>query len=146
MDNTLNIKNKKVKFILLQVFLLMLGVVLVLIDIFLIRKLNIECAYKSILGLPCISCGGTRCLRSILTLNFVEAFKLHPTFFLLFFYLVFVDLIYFFNTLFDKKIFIKLYPSLKIFYIFLSLFVIQYIVRLTFILNGIEVGWFYSMV
>ena len=33
-------------------------------------------------GLPCLGCGGTRCARSLVHLDFGQAFLFHPGFFL----------------------------------------------------------------
>ena len=33
-------------------------------------------------GLPCLGCGGTRCARNLVNLDFGQAFLLHPGFFL----------------------------------------------------------------
>ena len=34
-------------------------------------------------GLPCLGCGGTRCARNLVQLDFGQAFLYHPGFFLL---------------------------------------------------------------
>ncbi len=41
------------------------------------------CLFHEYTGLPCLGCGGTRCARQLVHLNFLEALKFHPGFFLL---------------------------------------------------------------
>ncbi len=40
------------------------------------------CIFYEYTGLPCLGCGGTRCARQLVHLNFFEALKFHPGFFL----------------------------------------------------------------
>ena len=41
-----------------------------------------ECVFHRLTGLPCLGCGGTRCARSLVRLDFGQAFLFHPGFFL----------------------------------------------------------------
>lgn len=42
------------------------------------------CIFHGITHLPCLGCGGTRCARALTQLNFWDAFKFHPAFFIAF--------------------------------------------------------------
>lgn len=39
-----------------------------------------ECVFHRLTGLPCLGCGGTRCARNLVHLDFVQAFLFHPGF------------------------------------------------------------------
>ena len=41
-----------------------------------------QCVFIRLTGLPCLGCGGTRCARNLVHLDFVQAFLFHPGFFL----------------------------------------------------------------
>ena len=40
------------------------------------------CLFHEYTGLPCLGCGGTRCARNLVHLDFGQAFLFHPGFFL----------------------------------------------------------------
>ena len=42
-----------------------------------------QCVFIRLTGLPCLGCGGTRCARHLLHLDFGQAFLFHPGFFLI---------------------------------------------------------------
>jgi Protein of unknown function (DUF2752) len=42
-----------------------------------------QCIFMRLTGLPCLGCGGTRCARNLVNLDFGQAFLFHPGFFLL---------------------------------------------------------------
>jgi len=42
-----------------------------------------QCVFMRVTGLPCLGCGGTRCARNLVDLDFGQAFLLHPGFFLI---------------------------------------------------------------
>lgn len=42
-----------------------------------------QCVFMRITGLPCLGCGGTRCARNLVHLDFGQAFLYHPGFFVL---------------------------------------------------------------
>jgi len=42
-----------------------------------------QCIFMRVTGLPCLGCGGTRCARKLVDLDFGQAFLFHPGFFLL---------------------------------------------------------------
>ena len=41
-----------------------------------------QCVFIRLTGLPCLGCGGTRCARNLVHLDFGQAFLYHPGFFL----------------------------------------------------------------
>ena len=41
-----------------------------------------QCVFIRLTGLPCLGCGGTRCARNLVHLDFGQAFLFHPGFFL----------------------------------------------------------------
>ena len=41
-----------------------------------------QCVFMRLTGLPCLGCGGTRCARNLVDLDFGQAFLFHPGFFL----------------------------------------------------------------
>lgn len=63
-----------------------------------------KCIIKEKLGILCPACGGTRFVIELANFNFLNAFKLHPIFFILIIYLVIADITYIINVMFNKKI------------------------------------------
>lgn len=61
------------------------------------------------LGFTCPSCGGTRCVFNILSLNFVTAFKFNPFIFVMFFYaaicFIAVNIYFLFGAKWAKKLY-----------------------------------------
>jgi hypothetical protein len=42
-----------------------------------------QCIFMRLTGLPCLGCGGTRCARNLVDLDFGQAFLFHPGFFII---------------------------------------------------------------
>ena len=42
-----------------------------------------QCIFMRLTGLPCLGCGGTRCARNLVNLDFGQAFLYHPGFFII---------------------------------------------------------------
>ena len=42
-----------------------------------------QCVFMRLTGLPCLGCGGTRCARNLVDLDFDQAFLFHPGFFII---------------------------------------------------------------
>lgn len=63
-----------------------------------------NCIINEKTGLLCPSCYGTRFAIEMANFNFIEAFRLHPIFFILMVYLVILDITYVINVIFNKKI------------------------------------------
>ena len=78
-------KKKSLYVICLDAFLI-IGAIIFKIFYSDIMRFLPECFYAS-RGLPCGSCGGTRCIYNLLTGNIVEAFRLNQFFFIAFCYL-----------------------------------------------------------
>ena len=132
--------NKK---IILQVFLFMLGVL-----VFVLAKTRYififsDCALKEHLNLPCPVCGVTRSVVALSDFNFVESFKYHPTWFMVLAYAVFVDLVFITNMITGKKHLKVLYSTMTPFYFFLILLILQWLLRLVCIYNGIDFDFMY---
>ena len=144
MNNSTELFSKNVKkMILLQVCLIILGVIA-----FIITK-NIAlfgyggCFIKENYNLPCIVCGVTRCIYNMVNLNLVEAFKYHPIFFVMCFYILFANILYIINTLSKKDFLSFFYRSMIPFYVFLVLFIVQYLLRLILFINQVEIDFMY---
>ncbi len=63
-----------------------------------------ECTIYKKFGFICPACGGTRFIINLLNLNFIQAFYMHPLFFLLTLYLIILNIVYIINIFFNKKI------------------------------------------
>lgn len=64
-----------------------------------LRALKLDCPIKAILSVPCLGCGMTRAVFSLLRFDFLQALSFHP--------LVFLLPLLFFYFLFDGRIFGK---------------------------------------
>ena len=105
--------------------------------------INTTCVYKKHFGVICPFCGGTRSAVNIIHLNFVEAFKYHPTTVLLFFALIVFDLTSIFKVVTHKdtsKLFRWFYIIL---FSYIGLTIVQYIVRIIMIYNHIPCDFMY---
>ena len=121
--------------IILQLILLLVGVLAILSIKTNIIELIPPCSVKTYVGIICPTCGVTRCVRNMISLDFGTAFMYHPMFFIIVCYLIFVDLLYVFNTIFNKKLLKFMYPSFKFLAVFYILFFIQYFYRLYMIVH-----------
>lgn len=63
-----------------------------------------KCIFKEKLGILCPACNGTSFAVQMANLNFMEAFKTHPVFFILLIYLVLINITYIINVIFKKNI------------------------------------------
>ncbi len=101
------------------------------------------CYIKKATGIICPSCGMTRSVINLLKLNFVEAFLYHPIIVILFFYIVVVDLFYLVDTIKHnnkKRLIYRIDVSV---YVFVFLYLLQYIIRLLCIFNKIDCSFMY---
>jgi len=133
--------NKKT--IILQALIIMLGVL-----VFVLAKTRYififsDCMIKKNFGIPCPGCGATRCVVALCDMDFIEAFKCHPAWFMAINYMVLIEIVYLINIAFKKNFLKKLYSSMIPFYIFLALFVIQWIIRIILFKNGVELPFMY---
>lgn len=125
-----------------KMIFIQLGIVLIAIGTILFVEMGWvqllpECQFRQQYGIICPSCGMTRCSIHILHFQWKEAFLYHPTLFLCVIWLGLADVIYIWNTIFQKKLGTFFFPSLGWLYFFLSLFVIQYVVKLILYFLGI---------
>ena len=128
----LQLKHKRL--IVLGVDLLLIIAVLFLI-FFLpdVMELLPECILRQ-LGLPCLGCGGTRCIKAFIHFNFIESFMLHPFAFicilLLIYLLVLTHLAWVLGIKKAQRWFENLlHPAYS--FSFLGLFVVFAILRIT---------------
>lgn len=63
-----------------------------------------KCIFKEQLGILCPACNGTSFAIQMANLNFIEAFKTHPVFFMLLIYLAVLDITCIINVIFRKSI------------------------------------------
>lgn len=120
---------KKRVFKLLSILFLL--ILLFISYLFLIKKYNfyIPCIFKQITGFYCPGCGITRCILSILNLEFYRAFRYNPLVFLmipfLFIYIIYNLYLYITN---NEDNFIKKIPR-YIWYILLFITIVFGILR-----------------
>ena len=70
-----------------------------------------QCYWLTNYGFYCPSCGSTRCIINLMNGKFILAFQDNPFLFILIVYLLFIDLLYIFNTLLNKNYLHFLYPN-----------------------------------
>lgn len=63
-----------------------------------------KCIFIKKLHFICPSCGGTRFMISLLNFNIIQAFCIHPVFFILICYLLLINIVYIINVICNKKI------------------------------------------
>ena len=86
------------------------------------------CYIKETFNINCITCGGTRCLINFVNGNFIESFKYHPVFFILFCYLIILNITFIIDTIRNKKT-TWIYPKYWYAYILAFALIIQFIYR-----------------
>ncbi len=92
-----------------SIILTILSVILLINSKFI--NLIAGCTYNKLTGLLCPTCGGTRCVYSILNGRYYDAMKFNALIFLAIIYFSIINLIYIFNTVFNKKVLKMLYPK-----------------------------------
>ena len=130
--------SKLKRMILLQVIFLLLGVLLFIVVKYRGNVYFGDCPFKSAIGIPCPSCGGTRCIINFINMKFATSFRYHPTVFIITVYVILTDIVYIINTILRKNFLSFLYTSMVPLYIFLTLFIVQYLIRIICYINGIE--------
>ena len=100
------VKKQQKIFIGIQIFIF-----LSIIGLYIVLNTNIirsipGCMFYKKFGFLCPACGGTRFMISLLNLDFVQAFYIHPVFFLLAIYLAILNISYIINIMFNKKIYL----------------------------------------
>lgn len=74
---------KKIWIPIFDAFLLIFMIFVPTITDIMSANLPKTCRWADIVGVPCPSCGGTRCFRYFFTGRFIDAFLVHPIFFLI---------------------------------------------------------------
>lgn len=83
-----------------------------------------KCIFKEKFGILCVACHGTSFATEMAKFNFIQAFKVHPIFFISFIYLVLLDITYIINVIFKKDINIFKWWHLIIWIILLIIYTI----------------------
>ena len=92
------------------------------------NKLSINCPFHKITGLYCPGCGITRCILSILKLDFYQAFRYNPLVFIMLPFIILYFCYKLYIALFNKKDITKKIPK-YFYYILLIITVIFGIMR-----------------
>lgn len=83
-----------------------------------------KCIFKENFGILCVACHGTSFAIEMAKFNFIQAFKVHPIFFISLIYLVLLDITYIINVIFKKNINIFKWWHLIIWIILLIIYTI----------------------
>lgn len=129
-----NKKEEKMKSKVKKMLWLELGIILLVLILFIIIKLNMirfipPCPINKMFGILCPSCGGTRCVINFAIGNFKESFYYHPIFFITIIYLLFINVLYIWNSFRKKEIASFLYPKTKFWIIFIIILLLFTIIR-----------------
>ena len=133
MKNKANIK----KLVVLHIIFLIIGVLLILSIKFDLLSLLPTCVFRQHYGVICPTCGVTRCTINFCEFNFKQSFLYHPTFFIGMVYIILIDIAYIINTIFNRKFLKQFYPSISILCIFLTMHVVQYMIRMCMLVLGV---------
>ena len=119
-----------IKMVALQIVFFLLGVLLVTVIHSRWLEMIPKCVFHDKYNFICPTCGATRCVIRFLDFNFIASFCYHPIIFCIMVYAIIIDIVYIINVIWKKNFLKFLYPSTKIVYFFIILFVIQYFVRI----------------
>lgn len=114
------------KMLILQLIFLLITIALYILINTSLYKNNVNCTFLKITGFLCPACGGTRCVNSILRLDFINALKYNAAIFVTCLYIFVINLAYIIGTFFNKKI--VLFKTYHV-YIWLVAFFIYAILR-----------------
>lgn len=110
-------------------FLLSLVIfVIIYLIIDLIFHINIKCPFHSTTGLYCPGCGVTRMLKSMMKLNFYQAFRFNPLLFIFSPFILFLIINYIYCNFKKKKSVYEKLPK-YVWYILLTITIIFWILR-----------------
>jgi len=118
-------KNKKLqKMIILQIifFLIAIGIY-ILINTELYNNIS-ECNFKKNTGYLCPACGGTRCVKSILKFEFINAFQYNQMIFFTIIYMFILNLIYVITTILNRPVIIFKHYYVYFWLVFFIMFTI----------------------
>ena len=118
-------KNKELKtMIILQIIFLVITVAIyILINTEIYSKIS-ECNFNKITGYLCPACGGTRCIKRIFNLDFINAFKYNQMIFFTIIYMFILNLVYVITTILKKTIILFKYYYVYFWLIFFIVFTI----------------------
>ena len=88
-----------------------------------------SCWFFETTGILCPSCGGTRCVQSLLRGDIINAFKYHVVFTIGIIYLLILNVVYLINRNKKMKILTWLYPKNLYIYIFTTILLLYTICR-----------------
>jgi len=95
-----------------------------------VLKFNFKCLLKEYLNIECPGCGLTRAFKSMLQLNFIDAFNYNILSIPLFFILLVFNILIIYDIIFNKKISNKLYKLLiKHYYIIIILLILSMLIN-----------------
>ena len=105
------------------------AIALVVLVIFICVKTDIinlipKCIFYENLHVFCPACGGTRMVEYAFQFKFLEAFKMHPMFFMFGIYLGILNLVYIINVIWNKKIVVFKWWHIVIWTIFVVIYTI----------------------
>ena len=101
----------------------------IVLYVFLYYHISIPCFFKLLFSVPCPGCGMTRAFREIFNFHFISAFSFNILAIPLFLYLLFFNILLFYDIFFKKNIslkyikFIENHSIYLIFFLILSLIV-----------------------
>ena len=95
--------------ILFEVIVMIFIVILYIIVKTEIIKLVPHCYILEKTGILCPSCGGTRCIKALLSFNISEAFKMNAFYTITIIYLLILNVVYILNTIFKTNKFKIIY-------------------------------------
>ena len=99
--------------------------------LFIILFFDVHCIFKTIFHIPCISCGLTRGILSILKLDFISALKYNVLSIPIFIMILVFYVIYFISIIFKKDYVFKLYDVIcKYYYILIIILVLGWLINL----------------
>lgn len=107
-------------------------IIIVYLSIYFLELINFKCIYKELFNIYCPGCGFTRMLKSIFELNFYQAFRYNPLFFILI--ILFIPYFIYKLYVYIKKGIIEL-PNYKILILLASILIIYMILRNISIFN-----------
>ncbi len=93
-----------------------------------IFHINIKCPFHSATGLYCPGCGVTRMLKSMMKLNFYQAFRFNPLLFIFSPFILFLIINYIYCNFKKKKSVYEKLPK-YVWYILLTITIIFWILR-----------------
>ncbi len=134
--------NKRLANLIIANLFLIVTALAIVIASTLFDSLN-TCVIKNATGIICPTCGGTRSLISLLRLDFISAFKYYPLLVIFFFYIIFVDIFIFVDSLKNKTEQKEFFRIDLVVYVSIVLMFVQYGIRLFYIFKQLDCPFMY---